>query len=130
MNELTLQNLQGCLSELENCSRGLTYSDHIFSLVLDAIDETAETWATYEAEGREAVRTDYPKATTAGEKDAALHEWVLRHPSARKARDAHQEAVRRKSKVERFMRTMEKRIGSAQSAQNVHDRIARHGGQP
>lgn len=128
MNGPNLQNIHGCVAELQDCSNGLVYFDHLWGRVLDDIDSREETYEAYESEAAEKVRSALPAAATATEVKAAINRYIERRSDAREARDQLKEARRRKAKLERWFRTLEKRQSAAQSAQNGHDRIARGGG--
>lgn len=128
MNELTLQNTHGCIDELEACSRGLTYADHLWAEVIDDLDNRQETFDSYESIAAKEIRLSLPSGATATEVKAAINEWFEKRPVERKARDELREAERRKVKLERFFRTLEKRIGSAQAARNGHELLAKAGG--
>jgi hypothetical protein len=124
-----LSSVHGCLRELEDCSKGLAYFDHLWGRVIDDLDKHRETVETYESEAARDVREGLPaKGATAAEVNAGINHWFQVRPDARKARDELREAERRKAKLERWFRTLEKRMSAAQTAQNGHDQLARHGG--
>jgi DNA repair exonuclease SbcCD ATPase subunit len=123
-----LSTLHGCLEELEACSTGLTYFDHLFARVLDDLDQRRLTWESIEAEAAKAARQDAPKAATATEIKGLMTQYVERRSSHAKARDQLREAERRKEKIDRWTRTLEKRIGAAQSAKGIHEQLAEGGG--
>lgn len=125
---MNLSNVHGCIQEIEDCSQGLAYFDHLWGRVIDDLDRRAETVDTYESEAAVEVRKSLPKAATATEVNAAINHWFQIRPDARKARDELREAKRRKVKLERWFRSLEKRQSGAQSAQNGHEQIARYGG--
>jgi hypothetical protein len=128
LRQIDLSTIQGCGEELEACANGLAYMDHLWNDCIDAVDTHRETVDSYEADAAAEIRESLPKAATATEVKAAIHRWFERRPDARKARDNLREAERQKAKLERWFRTAEKRISAAQSAQNGHDRLAKHGG--
>lgn len=123
-----LLSIQGCIQEIENCNRGLAYLDHVFGTVLNKLDESETTWASVEAEAAEAARRDAPSGTTATEIKGGITRWVEQRPSKVEAREDAKRWRRRKEKVDRWMRTLEKRLSAAQSAQNGHDALGRYGG--
>lgn len=125
---ISLTDPQSCQAELERCSNGLAYMDHLYSQVLDALDEAEATWEAVEAEAAAAARTDAPKAATATEIRGLIHEWVSQRPSKAEAREKAREARRRKDKLDRFMRSLEKRLSAAQSAAKGHESLGRYGG--
>lgn len=128
MKPINLQNVHGCLEELETCSKGLAYLDHLYGKVLDDLHDFAVAWETTEAEAAAAARTAAPKAATAAEIKGLMTAWVDSKPAARMSRENLREAERRKAKLDRWMRTLEKRGGFAQSAQNGHALIDKGGG--
>lgn len=128
MRQIDLSTIQGCGQELEACSNGLAWMDHLWGDLLDSLDEAESTWEAKEAEAAELARADAPKAATATEIRALITKHVNATPSYRKALDEVREKRRQKAKLERWFRTAEKRISAAQSAQNGHDRLAKHGG--
>lgn len=128
MNGPNLQNVHGCLRELEDCSHGIAYLDHLFGRVLDDLAERQATMENVESEAAIAARKDAPSAATAAEIKGLMTKWINERPSKAKAREELREAQRRKDKVDRWMRSLEKRGGFAQSAQNGHEQIARFGG--
>jgi Skp family chaperone for outer membrane proteins len=121
-------NVNGCIEELQACNKGLVYLDHLYGRILDELAEAEQTWASVEADAAKAARDDAPKAATAVEIKGAMTEWVNNRPSASKARDAVQEARRRKEKIDRWIRSLEKRGNFAQSAQKGHEQLAKGGG--
>lgn len=125
---MDLSNVHGCLQELEDCSRGLVYFDHLWGRVIDDLDKHRETVDTYESEAAENVRASLPKGATATEVKAGINHWFQVRPDARKARDELREAERRRAKLERWFRTLEKRQSAAQAARNGHELLARGGG--
>lgn len=120
--------VHGCLRELENCSNGLVYFDHLWGRVIDDIDKAEETYEAYESEAAEKVRESAPNAATATEIKAGINRYIERRKDAREARDELKEARRRKAKLERWIRSLEKRQSAAQTAQNGHAQIAKGGG--
>jgi hypothetical protein len=123
-----LSTLHGCLEELSACSTGLTYFDHLFHQVLDDLERHQLTWESIEAEAAKAARQDAPKAATATEIKGLMTQYVERRTSHAAARNALREAERRKEKIDRWTRTLEKRIGAAQSAKGIHEQLAEGGG--
>lgn len=123
-----LQDVFGCLREIEDCSCGLAYLDHVYGRTLDDLDAAEATWDTVEAEAAEKARADAPKAATATEIKAGITRYVDRHPSMREDREKVLKLRRKLAKVERWMRTLEKRLSAAQSANNAHDTLGRYGG--
>ena len=121
-------NIHGCIAELQDCNRGLVYLDHLFGRILDELAEAEQIWINVESDAALAARKDAPKAATAIEIKGAMTEWVNHRPSAVEARDAYQEARRRKDKIDRWIRSLEKRGNFAQSAQNGHALLTRGGG--
>lgn len=128
MNGPNLQNVHGCIQELEDCTHGLAYFDHLWGRVIDDIDSRRERVESYESEAAKEVRLTLPKAATATEVNAAINHWFQVNPPARKARDEYREALRRKAKLERWFRTLEKRQSAAQNARNGHEQLSRYGG--
>jgi uncharacterized protein involved in exopolysaccharide biosynthesis len=116
------------MKELSDCSRGLAYLDHHYATTLDALDAAEATWDTVEAEAAEKARTDAPRAATATEIKGLITSYVDRHPSMREDREKVQAERRELAKIERWMRTLEKRMSAAQSALNGHDQLGRYGG--
>lgn len=125
---MKLSDVHGCLQELEDCSRGLTYFDHLWGRVIDDLDKRQETVDSYESDAATEVRASLPRGATATEVRAAINHWFQVRPDARKARDELREAERRKTKLERWFRTLEKRSSAAQSAAKGHEQLARGGG--
>jgi hypothetical protein len=123
-----LNDVFGCMKELSDCSRGLAYLDHHYAQTLDALDVAEATWNTVEAEAAEKARTDAPKAATAVEIRGLITSYVDRHQSKREDRERVQAERRELAKIERWMRTLEKRMSAAQSALNGHDQLGRYGG--
>lgn len=116
-----------CQLELERCARGLAYLDHLYGRVLDDMDACRAEWDEVEAQAAIASRGD-AKALTATEVKARITQWVNKRPEARELRERLAAAERRKAKIERWMRSLEKRISAAQSALNGHEQLARYGG--
>lgn len=123
-----LLSVQGCQQEIQDCSRGLAYLDHIFGIVLSNLDDAETTWNSVEADAAQCARADAPKAATAVEIKGGITRWVQAHPSALRDRENVLEWRRRLTKVERWMRTLEKRLSAAQSAQKGHEQLGRYGG--
>ena len=121
-------NVHGCIAELQDCNRGLVYLDHLYGRILDELAEAEQTWASVESDAAKAARKDVPKAATAVEIKGAMTAWVNDRPSASQARNDVQEARRRKDKIDRWIRSLEKRGNFAQSAQNGHSLLTRGGG--
>lgn len=122
------KDIPGCIRELEACNRGLAYLDHLYGRVLDELDEAEATWDSTEAKAARAARDDAPSGATATEIKGRIIEWVEARPSALQAREAVKEQRRRKDKIDRWMRSLEKRGGFSQSAQNGHDKLGKYGG--
>lgn len=120
--------IPACQQELEVCKRGMATLDHLFGRILDDVDNHQQTWDSTEAEAARAARADAPKAATATEIKGLITEWVNKRPSAHEARESYRQALRRKEKVERWMRSLEKRMSAAQSAMNGHDSLGKYGG--
>lgn len=128
MNEIDLQSIPGCMAEIEACSRGLAAMDHLYGRVLDDLADRRVTWEAIEVDAARSARDDAPRAATATEIRAGITAYVNRTPSASKARAELAEAENRKEKLDRWMRSLEKRMSGAQSAQNGHDKLAKYGG--
>ena len=128
MKPIDLSNVHACQSEIQDCSRGLAYLDHLFSQAVDLVSEKETIWDSEESEALRAAREDAPKAATATEIRGLVTAHVNKRPSARKARDELRAAHDTKEKVERFMRSIEKRLSAAQSAMNGHQALGKYGG--
>jgi hypothetical protein len=128
VNPIDLTTLHGCMTELEQTSRGLAYMDHLWGLMLDHLDEAEATWDAVKSEAATKARTDLPKAATAVEINAAITRYVNQRPSDVEARQRVLEKRRQKAKLERYFRSLEKRASSAASAKNVHEQLGKFGG--
>lgn len=128
MKQIDLSNVHACQSEMQDCSRGLAYLDHIFGRAVDALSEAESTWDSVESDAAAKVREDAPKAATATEIKGAITAYVNARPPAREARDELTKARDRMAKVDRWMRSLEKRLSAAQSAQNGHQALGKYGG--
>ena len=118
MRDIDLQSVPGCHQELQDCANGMAYLDHLFGRVMDDLDRTRETWEAVEADAVREVRERVTKAATAVEVRGAVNDWIVNRADARDAREAYREAHRRKEKIERWMKTLEKRLSAAQTAHN------------
>ena len=118
MRQIDLQTVPGCIEEIQNCSNGMAWLDHQFGKALDDIDRTRETWEAVESDAVREVRERVPKAATAVEVRGAVNDWIVNRADARAAREDHRAALRHREKVERWMKTLEKRLSAAQTAQN------------
>jgi hypothetical protein len=125
---IDLKSLQGCQAELEACCNGLAWLDHLWGMAVDALSEAEDVWATVESDAAKAARDDAPSAATATEIRGLITAYVNRTPSARKAKDKLTEAKNERDKLERWMRTAEKRLSAAQTAARGHDALGRYGG--
>ncbi len=123
-----LTDVHGCLVELEDCRAGLTYLDHVYALCLSRVEEAEQVWDNVEAKAAGAARDDAPKAATAREINGLITQWVNDRPSAVEAREDAKTWRRRLTHVERCLRSLEKRIMAAGSAQNGHEQLGRYGG--
>lgn len=128
VKQINLSNVLACVDELQTCANSLAILDHWFNASVDMLSDAEETWSAYESTAAAEVRPNLPKTATATEVRAAMNEWVRNRPDARKAWDHLREARKYKEKVERFIRTLEKRGGLAQSAKNGHESLAQHAG--
>ena len=118
MRPIDLQSVPGCHQELQDCANGMAYLDHMFGKVMDDLDRTRETWEAVEADAVREVRERVTKAATAVEVRGAVNDWIVNRADARDAREAYREAIRRREKIERWMKTLEKRLSAAQTAHN------------
>lgn len=125
---VNLQDLQGCLQELQSAANGLAELDHWLYKVVDLKADSEEAWKNTEAEILENVRGDLPKTATAGEVKAAVTREVNKTPRYRKVYDQWVYAKNVYIKVEAYTKSLTSRGSFAQSAQKIHDQIARHGG--
>lgn len=127
MEKINLQNTHGCLAELEACSNGLAYFDHLYSRVLDQTREAEAVWESIEAEAAAAARDDARSGATAVEIKGLMTAWVDKRPSHSNARLLLRKLQADEAKLERFTRSLEKRMSAAQSAAKAHELIARQG---
>jgi len=128
VREIDLKTLHGCLEELESCSRGLAYFDHLYAICLDKLNEAEATMEAVRSEAAAAAREDAPKAATAVEINGRITHWINERPSASKARSTLREVETQKAKLDRWLRSLEKRLSAAQSARSGHESLARGGG--
>lgn len=124
---IDLSNVLSCQAELQRCSNGLAYLDHWWCAVLDEVDEAEQAWDTVEAKAAAEARNG-DKALTAVEVKGRITAAIDADEDASAARERLRNARSIKAKVERYFRSLEKRIGAAQSAQNGHGQLARGGG--
>ena len=124
---IDLSNVHGCQAELETCANGLAYLDHWWCKVLDALDDAEKDWETVEATAAAQVR-GVDTHLTATEVKGRITLWIDEVKDASEKRDKVREMRRIKAKVERYFRSLEKRLSAAQTAQNGHAEIAKGGG--
>ncbi len=129
MKQIDLSNVHACQSEMQDCSRGLAYLDHLFGQIVDSLAAAQDEYDTIEAAISAGVRQgDDSKALTATEIKGRITAAFEESPAYREVRVKLTEARGRKTKIDRWMRSIEKRLGAAQSASNGHDQIGRYGG--
>lgn len=128
MKEIDLSNIHACQSEMQDCSRGLAYLDHIYGQVIDDLSACELNWNQAEAAAAKAVRMTIRKGATAAEVKGAIHDWITNVAYGPQARENLRKARDRKEKVDRWMRSLEKRLSAAQSAQNGHQALGKYGG--
>lgn len=124
----SLRDLFGVLDELQACKDGLTHFDHVFGLAIDEVTRTERIWKNVEAQASKAARADAPKAATATEINGLITTWVNDRPSAVEARENHAKAEADLKKVERWIRSLEQRLKTAQTAKGVHEQLMQGGG--
>ena len=128
MDEIDLSNPLACNAEIVACSRGLAYLDHMFGQIVDSLSEAEAVMETVESDAAKAARSDAPSAATAAEIKGLMTSWINARPSASQARTELRKAQDRKAKIDRWLRSLEKRMSAAQSALNGHQSLARYGG--
>lgn len=125
---INLSTVQGCQAELETCANGLAYLDHWWSRILDELDKAEGAWETIEATAAAQARGPDDKHLTATEIKGRITAWVDNVTDATEKRDRVREMRRIKAKVERYFRSLEKRLSAAQTASKGHDALASGGG--
>lgn len=129
MNEINLSNVHGCLTELQTCANGLAFLDHKFHEATQAVSRNEALMESIEARAAEWARQDAPKAATAAEIKGRMTRYINERTEDAKVRAELRSAKDLLAKVERYMRSLEKRIGAAQAARNGHELLAKAGGQ-
>jgi len=121
VNRIRLDTPEACRVELERCSSGLAWLDHAYSLARDAVDDAEQTYNAFEADAAVAARKQLGKGATATEVKGAITSWVLSNEHADSASIDLYKARAMLDKLERYFRSLEKRLGAAQSAAKQHD---------
>lgn len=126
MPVIDLTSVFGCQSEIQDCSRGIAYLDHHFGAIVDELVDAELAYDLIEAKAAESARQS--KSDTAAEINGRIALAIDSNPEWAKARDRVVLARKRKAKVDRWIKSLEKRQSAGQSALKGHEQIQRGGG--
>ncbi len=128
--EIDLTSIPGCHHEIQECSRGLAWLDHLFASAVNDLSDAEDAWATWEAKALAAARENARSGATAAEMRGLVTTYreQVEDGKCREAWVALRTAQRRKEKVLKFIDSLGKRQSAAQSALKGHENLGRYGG--